>query len=179
MDLIYDYLRGRQMFSRIDFVDQFAAPVLLFRRLKQLDENDMQRSTLSGRGLMSVHKLLQEANREIIAEAHQARVLRLLEGKVYRVGRSRELDLVLGDTTVSKFHAQLVCQSNVVTLTDLQSKNGTRVRGEVLSSGGSRVLQSGDDVSFGDVVVRYLSAPEFYDELTHMTRPKTPVERAS
>ena len=176
MDLIYEYLRGRQLFSRVDFVDQFASPVVLFRRLKRLDDEDLQRSTLSGRGLMTVHQLLSDANREILSETHQYRVLRLDEGGHnkgrYRVGRSRGVELMLGHSTVSKLHALIEVDAGRVMVVDAQSKNGTRLNGVTLKPGERHVLRSGDELSFGDVTARYLEPQGLYDELTLMTRPK-------
>lgn len=175
MDLIYDYLRGRQLFSRSDFAGQYTEPVLLFRRLKHLGPDEMQGQTMNGRGLLHVHELLHQHNLEILTDTHQVRVLRLTQAQPYRVGRSRELEMVLAHTSVSKFHAQIVVNDGQAILTDLYSKNGTRLNGQPLESGGHRQLKSGDEIAFGDVVVRYFEPGELYDELSQMTRARAPV----
>lgn len=175
VDLIYDYLRGRQLFSRSEFAGQYTEPVLLFRRLKHLGQDEMQGQTMNGRGLLRVHELLHKHNLEILTDTHQVRVLRLSGAHVYRVGRSREVEMVLAHTSVSKYHAQIVVKEGLATLTDLHSKNGTRLNDQPIESGGHKQLKSGDEIAFGDVVVRYLEPSELYDELSQMTRARAPV----
>jgi hypothetical protein len=63
------------------------------------------------------------------------------------LGRSRECDVVLEDSSVSRRHAQLRPQGDGWTLEDLDSTNGVRVNGRTLS--GVRVLRSGDRIELG------------------------------
>jgi hypothetical protein len=70
------------------------------------------------------------------------------------VGRDLGLGLSLvGETTVSRRHAQLVRNGNEVTVTDLGSTNGTYVNGAALS--GPQTLRPGDTVQFGAVRFRF------------------------
>jgi len=70
------------------------------------------------------------------------------------VGREVGLGLSLvGETTVSRRHAQLLRSGNEVTLTDLGSTNGTFVNGISLKA--TTTLRPGDTVQFGDLRFRY------------------------
>ena len=51
-------------------------------------------------------------------------------GDRLRIGRDASNDVVLDDPNVSRFHAEVVRDGDVVTLEDLGSRNGTRVEGE-------------------------------------------------
>jgi hypothetical protein len=72
------------------------------------------------------------------------------DAEILTVGRSRECDVVLGEQTVSRFHAELHHGDDVWVVRDLDSTNGTWVngervrearvsRGDVLALGGLRV----------------------------------------
>lgn len=70
------------------------------------------------------------------------------------VGRDVGLGLSLvGESTVSRRHAQLIRNGGEVTLVDLGSTNGSYVNGAKVQ--GSTVLRSGDHVQFGAVKFRY------------------------
>jgi hypothetical protein len=79
-------------------------------------------------------------------------------GRTYSVGRSRECDLHLRETTVSRRHAQLtVGPDGAVVLEDLGSSNGTTVNDRPVNA--PVRLGQGDLVRFGRVsgpVFRYL-----------------------
>jgi DNA-binding winged helix-turn-helix (wHTH) protein len=70
----------------------------------------------------------------------------------YILGRSREQDVWLDSTSVSRRHARLVVSAEGVTLEDLGSKNGTYVRGERLAAP-ARVAE-GDEVRLGSVRIK-------------------------
>ena len=73
------------------------------------------------------------------------------DGRPLLIGRSPRCDLVLGDPTVSRKHAELVREEDRWIVRDLSSTNGTRVngwrvhravvaRGDVLTLGGQRLV---------------------------------------
>lgn len=75
-----------------------------------------------------------------------------LTHEVTTVGRGEGVDLRLGDSTVSRLHAELVRRGPHVYVSDLGlSAHGTRVNGRPV---GRRVLADGDVVSFGAVRCR-------------------------
>lgn len=63
------------------------------------------------------------------------------------LGRSRECDVVLDDSSVSRRHAQLRPQGEDWTLEDMGSTNGVRVNGSPVRA--PRVLRSGDRIELG------------------------------
>jgi predicted component of type VI protein secretion system len=67
------------------------------------------------------------------------------------VGRSRECDVVLEDTGVSRRHAQLRPQGGEWVVTDLGSTNGVRVNGREIE--GPCRLRPGDRLELGSTEV--------------------------
>jgi hypothetical protein len=69
------------------------------------------------------------------------------------IGRSRECDIVLADSNVSRRHAQIrPAGGDSWTITDLGSTNGVKVNGRAVSSA---PLKPGDDIVVGTVDVRF------------------------
>jgi hypothetical protein len=69
------------------------------------------------------------------------------------VGRSRDCDVVLDDTGISRRHAQIRPGGSGWEIEDLGSTNGVTVNGVEIS--GRRALRSGDLISFGSTEVRF------------------------
>lgn len=69
------------------------------------------------------------------------------------LGRSRECDVVLDDSSVSRRHAELRPQGSDWTIQDLGSTNGVRVNGRALR--GVRVLRDGDRVELGSTEMHF------------------------
>jgi hypothetical protein len=69
--------------------------------------------------------------------------------KLIKIGRSKENDIVISETSVSRFHAELFQddEGNIF-ITDLNSTNGTTINGVRLV--GSQILQSNDIVKLGN-----------------------------
>jgi hypothetical protein len=100
-------------------------------------------------------------------ELHEARTARagravvLAEGKRMPVGpggavigRSRECDIVLQDSNVSRRHAEIrPTGGDGWTITDLGSTNGVRINGRRLDA--PTALQPGDEITVGTVDVRF------------------------
>lgn len=87
----------------------------------------------------------------LVAETGDA--MPLPEGETV-VGREVGLGLSLvGETTVSRRHAQLIRTGGAVVLQDLGSTNGTFVNGTPVQ--GDKPLRNGDAVQFGSVRFRY------------------------
>ena len=70
------------------------------------------------------------------------------------IGRDPESDIFLNDITVSRTHAVIECEANVVTVKDAGSLNGTYVNGELVDSA---LLASGDAVQIGTFQMQFLS----------------------
>ena len=70
------------------------------------------------------------------------------------IGRSSELDMVLVEDMVSRKHAKIVTDENVVTIEDLGSTNGTFVNGEKV-----RVseIKDGDRILIGTSIIKLVT----------------------
>jgi hypothetical protein len=68
------------------------------------------------------------------------------------IGRHPDCNLVLADANVSRNHAEIRPQGDRFIVVDLGSTNGTRVNGVKVAE---RVLQDGDEVTFGNTRVRF------------------------
>ena len=69
------------------------------------------------------------------------------------VGRSRDCDLVLADSNISRRHAELRPTRDGWTITDLASTNGVRVNGRPV--GRDEPLEAGDTIELGATVARF------------------------
>lgn len=73
-----------------------------------------------------------------------------MSGDLLRIGRSPDNDLVLDDPRVSRHHARLSHQGDVLVVEDLGSTNGTLVNGRRIS--GPHVLQPTETIAIGSTV---------------------------
>jgi hypothetical protein len=73
------------------------------------------------------------------------------------IGRSRECDVVLEDSSVSRRHAELRPRGSVWSIEDLGSTNGVRVNG--LAVDGAQELRSGDRVEMGSTEMLFEIVP--------------------
>ncbi|HWM93743.1 MAG TPA: GAF domain-containing protein [Thermoanaerobaculia bacterium] len=85
-----------------------------------------------------------------------ARALLLPEDRQVVVGRDPQCDVVLEDDRISRRHALLACSEACWTITDLASKNGTRIDGVQISKG---ALAARNWISFGGLVARFEVLP--------------------
>ena len=69
------------------------------------------------------------------------------------VGRDPRLQVWLDSTSVSRRHARITIDGDRVTLEDLNSKNGTRVRGSQIAA--PLTLADGDEIRFGSIAVTF------------------------
>jgi hypothetical protein len=80
-------------------------------------------------------------------------------GAQFSIGRDASSDLAIADMTVSRLHAQLERTPDGWLLSDLESRNGTRVNGWLVR--GKVPVRAGDLVSFGSLdVIFAAAAPE-------------------
>jgi hypothetical protein len=81
------------------------------------------------------------------------------------VGRTRNCDVVLRDSSVSKLHAHFRLGDNGLELVDLGSRNGTRVGYRRLIPYEPTPVSDCDTVTFGNVSARILDAARLHDVL--------------
>jgi len=103
---------------------------------------------------------------EPLRQEHAARAGRAIlvaEGKRHvippegaTIGRSRECDIVLGDSNISRKHAELrPGPGGRWTIADLGSTNGVRVNGRDVAKGRAEPLDSGAHLALGTVDARF------------------------
>lgn len=71
----------------------------------------------------------------------------------YTVGRSPACDVVVADPSVSRMHARLGPRPDGYVVTDLGSRNGTRVNGALIDT--ATLLRDGDVVALGEATLLY------------------------
>jgi hypothetical protein len=80
-----------------------------------------------------------------------------IRSTIWRIGRSRDNELVLDDTSISRRHAEIQRGlDGTFVLLDKDSLNGVFVNGEKV---GRRELKEGDILEIGDVFLRFTEAP--------------------
>jgi pSer/pThr/pTyr-binding forkhead associated (FHA) protein len=84
----------------------------------------------------------------------------LAVGRTYRVGRSRECDLVLPDEDVSREHAAFERGPTGIVVRDLETKNGTEVGGQPIS--GEHRLRDGEIVRVGKTRLQVVDPEDRY-----------------
>lgn len=81
----------------------------------------------------------------------------------FRVGRSQDCELWLGDDGVSRKHARILQEGNAYLIEDTESANGTFVQGQRVSR---QLLRDGDVVQFGPTALfRYTVTDESQEAL--------------
>ncbi|MEZ0227243.1 MAG: FHA domain-containing protein [Planctomycetota bacterium] len=82
------------------------------------------------------------------------------------VGRAKNNDVDLDNTSISKFHAYFVQQTGSWFVVDVKSANGTFVNGEQITPQTQKRLANGDSLRFGnEIAARFFDAGGFYDLL--------------
>eukprot|EP00877_Chromochloris_zofingiensis_P000598 jgi/Chrzof1/10539/Cz05g02150.t1 len=87
-----------------------------------------------------------------------------LNDGVFEVGRTEPADIVLKIPTVSSRHALLRVENDKVSVTDLNSTNGTVVNGQELSPMDNVEIPVGAEVVFGDVFLARFQLDEVPDD---------------
>ena len=78
----------------------------------------------------------------------------VLSAGVNTIGREPNSTVCINDPSVSRGHARITVDDEQVTIEDLNSKNGTQVMGEPVTS--PRALNDGDELEFGHVKGWYI-----------------------
>jgi predicted component of type VI protein secretion system len=131
-------------------------------RTVRLGEGQAEQADHGHTAVYSTADRLQEPLREERA-SRAGRAVLVAEGKRHAVapggatiGRSRECDIVLADSNVSRKHAELrPGPQGRWTIADLGSTNGVRVNGRSASAGQAQALSAGDHLVLGTVDARF------------------------
>ena len=85
------------------------------------------------------------------------------------LGRGDDNDVTLADERASRSHARIDRDGDAFTITDLGSKHGTELNGELLADE-TRPLEMGDSIAIGDQRLRFLAGGE-----TRMSSREVPI----
>jgi hypothetical protein len=114
--------------------------------------------------IFSNSKRVREAVEQTGGRARRSKALLILSGRRLLVpprgaalGRSRDCDIVLEDSSVSRRHAELLPEGEAWMIEDLGSTNGVRVNG--LTIDGAHRLRSGDRIEMGSTEMIFELAP--------------------
>jgi predicted component of type VI protein secretion system len=91
--------------------------------------------------------------------------------KILKIGRSDRNDIIIDETAVSSVHAEVEFDHDGFYLTDIQSKNGTFIDGELIIS---RKLKNGNVISIGDYSLLFK-----YDDNENLPEETDPVSQAT
>jgi len=131
-------------------------------RTVKLGESAAEQAEHGHTAIYSTAERVQEPLRQEHA-ARAGRAILVAEGKRHvippegaTIGRSRECDIVLGDSNISRKHAELrPGPGGRWTIADLGSTNGVRVNGRDVAKGRAEPLDSGAHLALGTVDARF------------------------
>jgi len=76
-----------------------------------------------------------------------------LQKELAYIGRGRENDVVIDDPSVSRVHARIIKKDSRYFIEDMGSRNGTWVKGSVISKGMEVEAEEGSFLAIGDAVI--------------------------
>jgi predicted component of type VI protein secretion system len=91
-----------------------------------------------------------DSSRLVMSQGPQPGQTFTLDQDLLTLGRDPGGDIVINDPQVSRQHARITCQGELILIEDLGSTNGTFVNGMRLT--GPHTLANGDVISLGDAV---------------------------
>ncbi|CAN99371.1 Sigma-54 dependent transcriptional regulator [Sorangium cellulosum So ce56] len=93
----------------------------------------------------------------VVFEGTTSRLVSLPESGEIVIGRADACHVVLRQAGVSRQHARIWIDHGHTLIADLDSQNGTRLNGKVLS--GTAVLHSGDEISLSEASIIFYTSP--------------------
>ena len=82
------------------------------------------------------------------------------EGDTISLGRASNNDVQIEDKSVSREHARIIKKGATFFIEDLNSKNGTFIRGMQVHPGKAFILEEGTPIALGNVMVSLGSLPK-------------------
>lgn len=148
-----EFVRLALSFEVGDFVARYPYPFLVVKALKEgdtaqgFDTEDIDRDTVVGASgkTPSPGKIPPDASSFVRPVLHRG----THHYDVYTVGRTKNNDICLASSFISKFHAYFKKEGDSWTLTDSGSSNGTEVEGQRVASRKPVKIDSGTSIRFG------------------------------
>lgn len=174
VELIYDYIRQRELLSKSAFIATLDAHVLLFKRWQVTRMSEKTLTTSIESPPNDLLEMLDEQRLRLHKEAFEFRLFRLpLSGAAtWTMGRITEKDVVIAHRSVSKNHGELSLGADASLLVaDNGSKNGTWVENKRVAPERPVLMWSKQQLRLGSIAVRFLVAGDFYDLLGGLVQP--------
>ncbi|MFH1130226.1 MAG: FHA domain-containing protein [Pseudomonadota bacterium] len=89
-----------------------------------------------------------------------------------RVGRSAENDIVIPEYSLSRTHCAFKYVSGGIAIVDLESTNGTQVKGEILTPNRLFKLEDGDEIVLGRYRFEFLGNKAFLKLIQEMVETR-------
>lgn len=93
------------------------------------------------------------------------------------IGRSFDNHIQVGDETASDRHALVMANGRKMTLTDLESSNGTFLRGDTLEPNVEHELDDGDEFKIGETIFMYRREGRYTDDSKRHHKEITPQKK--
>lgn len=173
VELIYDFIRQRELLSKSAFVANLDAHILLFKRWTVTRITEKTMTTTVEKPPNDLLELLDEQRLRLHKEAFEFRLFKLpLQGGPWRVGRVNDNDVVVAHRSVSKRHGELSLGADASLLVaDTGSKNGTWVESKRVVAEKPVLMWSKQQLRLGSISLRFLVASDFYDLLGGLVHP--------
>jgi two-component system cell cycle response regulator len=136
-------------------------------------EGNSERTAILGFDQETINRELQKAKEQpacliLIRGTPQGHRF-FITGDEMIIGRDPTADITIPDSSISRKHAKVIKEGNVIKIEDLGSSNGTAVNGKKLEKGAVAKLAKEDLIKLGNTIVKYLPAGEieiiFYGNL--------------
>jgi hypothetical protein len=183
MSRLYEYVLPVRRSTRAQFVAAHAQPFLLLCEEKTETKKSWTFKTQTVSAISAnVARLARQEDLKLSPELARYLVFPIAKGdnnpwpERVSLGRARNNDVVLGDTSVSKLHAHFkVGRKNEVFVSDAGSRNGTRVNGKAIDPGEPVKVRVGDAITFGRTTLTLINAEELWEMVSRLvSENKTP-----
>ncbi len=165
--------------------DYFTQGVKLFVSFDKFDEENGEAELNVTVPAMNVAHLIPDPVRKlaegkltakyVVGGGPVAKVFELQEGRRLSVGRTKENDIAIDHTSVSKMHASLLLNSEArLVVADTGSTNGTYLNDERIAYGKAIEIVTGDKLKFGAIPIELSFKLDKHDEVE--VSPDSPTE---
>ncbi|RME79112.1 MAG: FHA domain-containing protein [Planctomycetota bacterium] len=166
---VQDILNRYSHLSREEFLEKVKWEWLVTDSKAEIDDEDAKTTVFKLQNMDRIKEMAQDHVFDL--STPELQVYPLIKripnpnSPVITVGRAKTNDIVIPDNSVSKVHAYFSINesSGRRVIYDMDSTNGTYLRGERLIPHVAYPLKTGDRIIFGNVAYTYFTARSFYD----------------
>jgi len=147
----------------LDSADKFCTshPYAVFVEFSRTGKDEASNKTVSG--LSSIALLAPDDVRVFPLTSKEG-------GSFLRIGRSKRLEIVIDDSSISRSHATISIVDGSYRISDSGSTNGVYVGDRRVGLQGQVALSSSEFIKLGNVSFQFYSAEEFFGYLQYQKR---------